>query len=151
MHVVTGMTQPAGTHLPHGELTGRILACFLEVMAILGHGFSESVYMEALVVALRDAGMEVARKVGLEVQFRGRPVGLFFPDLIVNKTILVEIKATATLEDFAIAQTLNYLKVAGGGVGLLLNFGRKAQSKRLVVGDPLNSLPIFRDRIRENQ
>ena len=53
-------------------------------------------------------------------------------------------KATASIENFAIAETLNYLKVAGGGVGLLLNFGHKAESQRLVMGDLYNSLPLVR-------
>ena len=80
----------------------------------------------------------------LQVHFRGHMIGSFFADLIVDRTVLIEVKATATMENYAIAQTLNYLKVAGGGVGLLLNFGRKPESKRLVMGDPFNSLPALR-------
>ena len=80
----------------------------------------------------------------IEVCFRGRSIGVLYPDLIVNQTILVEVKATASIENFAIAQTLNYLKVAGGGVGLLLNFGHKAESQLLVMGDPFNGLPVLR-------
>ena len=55
--------------------------------------------------------------------------------------MLVEIKAATALENYAVSQILNYLKVAGGGVGLLLNFGRKPEFKRYVVGDPGVSLP----------
>ncbi len=131
-------------HLAHGELTGQILGCFYDVASTLGHGFSEAVLCRALAIALEEAGMDVGRKVAIEVCFRGRSIGVFYPDLIVNQTILVEVKATASIENFAIAQTLNYLKVAGGGVGLLLNFGHKAESQRLVMGDPFNSLPVLR-------
>ena len=89
--------------------------------------------------------MRVARSVPLQVHFRGHMIGSFFADLIVDRTVLIEVKATATLENYAIAQTLNYLKVAGGsGVGILLNFGRKPEFKRLVIGDPFNSLPALR-------
>ena len=88
--------------------------------------------------------MRVARSVPLQVHFRGHMIGSFFADLIVDRTVLIEVKATARLENYAIAQTLNYLKVAGGGVGLLLNFGRKPESKRLVMGDPFDSLPALR-------
>jgi len=130
--------------LAHSELTGRILDCFYETYADLGHGFSEAVLGRALTITLEDAGMQVARSVPLQVHFRGHAIGLFFADIIVDRTVLVEVKATATIENYAIAQTLNYLKVAGGGVGLLLNFGRKPESKRLVMGDPFNSLPALR-------
>ena len=58
----------------------------------------------------------------------------------------MEVKAAATIENYAQAQILNYLKAAGGGVGLLLNFGRQAIFKRFVMGDPTNSLPALRAR-----
>ena len=132
------------TKLAHGELTGRIIDCFYDTYADLGHGFSEAVLGRALTIALEEAGMQVARSVPLRVHFRDHEIGLFFADIIVDRTVLVEVKATAAIENYAIAQTLNYLKVAGGGVGLLLNFGRKPESKRLVMGDPFNSLPALR-------
>jgi GxxExxY protein len=98
----------------------------------------------AMVIVLELAGMQVMRQAPLEVWFRGQSIGAFYADLIVDRTKLIEIKASATLENYAIAQTLNYLKVAGGGVGLLLNFGRKPEFKRLVMGDPSNSLPMLK-------
>ena len=64
--------------------------------------------------------------------------------MVVNNTILVEIKAGQRLEAYAQAQLLNYLKAAGGGVGLLLNFGRHPEHKRMVMGNPFNSLPLLR-------
>ena len=135
------MTETITPQLAHGELTGRILGCFYATYADLGHGFSEAVLRRALTITLEEAGMRVARSVPLRVHFRGHMIGSFFADLIVDGTVL---KATATMENYAIAQTLNYLKVAGGGVGLLLNFGRKPEFKRLVIGDPFNSLPALR-------
>ena len=139
------MSETTSTHLAHSELTGRILGCFYDTYAVLGHGFSEAVLGRALTIALEEAGMRVARSVPLQVHFRGHAIGLFFADIIVDRTVLIEVKATATIENYAIAQMLNYLKVAGGGVGLLLNFGRKPESKRLVMGDPFNSLPALRE------
>ena len=130
--------------LAHGQLTGRIIDGFYDTYAELGHGFSEAVLGRALTITLEEAGMEVARNVPLRVSFRHHEIGLFFADIIVDRTVLVEVKATGAIENYAIAQTLNYLKVAGGGVGLLLNFGRKPESKRLVMGDPFNSLPALR-------
>ena len=127
--------------LPHSRLTDRILRCFYDVNRELGHGFSEAVLCRALAIALDEAGMDVVAEARLEVSFRGRTVGKFDADLIVDRTILVEVKASAAIESYAVGQTINYLKVAGGGVGLLLNFGRKPEFKRLVVGDPLDRLP----------
>jgi len=130
--------------LAHSELTGRILDCFFDTYRELGHGFSESVLRRAMVVVLEQAGMQVTRQAPLEVWFRGHSIGAFYADLVVDGTVLIEIKASASIESYAVAQTLNYLKVAGGGVGLLLTFGHKPEFRRLVMGDPSNSLPLLK-------
>jgi GxxExxY protein len=127
--------------LPHAALTERILGCFFEVFGELGHGFSEAVLRNAMAVALMQAGMRVRRESRIEVHFRDQLVGVFYADLIVQDTVLVEIKATTTIEPYAQAQVLNYLKACGGGVGLLLNFGRRPEFKRFVMGDPTANLP----------
>jgi GxxExxY protein len=62
-------------------------------------------------------------------------IGTFWADLVVDGAVLVEVKALPELDDRAVAQLLNYLRVAGGGVGLLLNFGRRPQFSRKVMGD----------------
>ena len=125
----------------HGELTGSIIGAFHETHAELGSGFSERVYCNALVIVLVEKGLRVAVEVPIGVQFRGRMIGRFFADIVVNDTVLVEVKASSSLEGYAQAQVLNYLAAAGGGVGLLLNFGRHPQHKRLVMGDAARSLP----------
>ena len=135
------MEIPDDVVLPHGNTTGRIIGAFFEVYNELGYGFSEIVYRRALAIVLGVAGLEVADEVALHVHFRGALIGSFRADLIVNRVVLVEVKAAPTLESYAEAQVLNYLKAAGGGVGLLLNFGRQAVFKRLVMGDAAKSLP----------
>ena len=75
------------------------------------------------------------RMVRLQVQFRSVIIGTFWVDLVVEDAVLVEIKALPEIDSRAIGQLLNYLKAAGGGVGLLLNFGRRPEFKRLVVGE----------------
>jgi|SRR5688572_10392171 len=130
--------------LPHGELTGRIIAGFHETFDELGSGFSERVCTRALAIVLADQGLAVSLEVPLVVEFRGRTIGTFQADMVVESTVLVEVKASAMLDGYAQAQLLNYLKAAGGGVGLLLNFGRHPQHKRMVMGDPVNSLPLLR-------
>jgi GxxExxY protein len=137
------MVEAGGSALAHSSTTGPILAAFFEVRNELGHGFSEVVYRRALVIVLRAAAMEVAEEVSLPVHFRGSVIGTFRADLVVNGVVLVEVKAAAAIDSYAESQTLNYLKAAGGGVGLLLNFGRQPTFKRLVLGDTANSLPFL--------
>jgi GxxExxY protein len=129
------------TGLVHGELTGKIIEAFLETYHELGSGFSEKVCCNALAIVLRDKGLRVSTEMQMDVWFRGTRIGQFFADIVVNETVLVEVKAGSSLEGYAQAQLLNYLKAAGGGVGLLLNFGRRPEYKRMVMGDPVNSLP----------
>lgn len=130
---------------PLSTLTYQIIACFFEVFRELGHGFSEIIYQRALAIVLVERGFDVAVEQRIPVQFHGEIIGTFEADLIVNDCVIVEIKAAETIENYAIAQCLNYLKAAGGGVGLILNFGRKPQHRRLVFGkNPSDSLPLLR-------
>ena len=132
-------------HLPHGDITRVIIECFFAVFKELGAGFSERVYQRAMRIALVERGFRVGYNVEMCVFFHGHNIGTFFADLVVNETILIEIKARPQIEPSDYGQVINYLKVAGGGVGLLLNFGPKsADFKRVVQGDPLDSLPSLR-------
>ena len=133
-----------GKQLPHGELTHKIIECFYAVYRELGAGFSERVYQRSLRIALIEQGLRVGYNVQMEVHFHGKKVGIFFADLVVNETVLLEIKARRQLKGADTGQVINYLKVAGGGVGLLLNFGPDGPTfRRIVVGDPMQSLPTL--------
>jgi GxxExxY protein len=118
--------------LKHSELTERVLGVFYDVYNELGHGFLESVYEEAMAIALTQAGLAVQRQLSLKVTFRGAVVGDFRPDLLVAKTVLLELKAGRVLDPLHEAQLLNYLRATEIEIGLLLNFGPKPQFKRLV-------------------
>ena len=109
----------------------------------LGHGFLESVYEESMVIALRKAGLEVNRQVPVPVWFRSHKVGDFKVDLLVQNKILLELKAARTIEPAHEAQLSHYLRATSIEVGLLFNFGSKAQFRRLVFDNP-------RKKIREN-
>jgi GxxExxY protein len=116
----------------HEELTGRIIGVCLDVFHELGAGFSESVYHKALAIALRQAGISVESEVSVQVLFRGEVVGNFFADLLVEGTVIVELKAVAQLLPEHQSQVINYLKGTGRDVGLLVNFGgRRLDFKRL--------------------
>ena len=139
------MAEQTNAVFPHADLTQRIIGAFFEVHRELGHGFSEIVYRRAISIVLRSAGVEALEETLISVLFRGAVIGTFYADIVVGGVVLVEVKAAATIENYAQAQILNYLKAAGGGVGLLLNFRREATFKRFVVGDPTNSLPALRE------
>ena len=107
----------------HEELTEKILKACFEVSNELGCGFLESVYQKALLIALMEAGLKAQSQSPLTVMFHGQVVGDFFPDIIVEDTVLLELKAVKTLLPEHLAQVMNYLKGTGIEVGFLINFG----------------------------
>ena len=112
-----------GKQLQHGKLTRSIIGCAFEVINELGSGFLESVYEQAMLVALTDAGLSVESQQPIKVRFRGQPVGDFYADLFVEQKIIVELKAVQALTPAHQAQIINYLNATGIEVGLLINFG----------------------------
>jgi GxxExxY protein len=122
----------AAPGLRHSELTEKIIGVFYDVYNELGHGFLESTYAEAMVVALESAEVKVAREVPVPVWFRGKKVGQYFADLMVESSVLLELKAARTLESAHEAQLLHYLRATEIEVGLLLNFGVRPQFRRLL-------------------
>lgn len=105
------------------ELTEKILRACFEVSNELGCGFLESVYQKALLIVLKDAGLKVQSQTPLKVIFRNQIVGEFFPDIIVEDAVLLELKAVKALAPEHMAQVMNYLKATGIEVGFLVNFG----------------------------
>ena len=114
----------ASRGMVHEELTVQILEASFEVMKELGAGFLEGVYQNALLVALSQKGIKVEARVPLLVRFRGEVVGEYFADLLVERKVIVELKAVKALAPEHQAQLINYLKATGIEVGLLINFGR---------------------------
>ena len=104
-------------------LTGKILEACFEVSRELGAGFLESVYEKALLVALKQKGLNAVCQVPLKVKFRGVIVGEFYADVLVEEKVLVELKAVSRVLSEHKAQVINYLKATGIEIGLLVNFG----------------------------
>ena len=124
------MVEP-GRNRAHDELTRSIIGCAFEVINELGSGFLESVYENAMVLALSDAGLFAQSQKPIAVNFRGRQVGDFFANLVVAEKVLVELKAVKTIVPEHQAQIINYLNATGIEVGLLINFGNpKLEFKR---------------------
>jgi GxxExxY protein len=115
----------------HGEeLTGKIIGCAYQVHNKLGAGFLEKVYENALTIELRKQGLNVEQQAKIQVWYDGQIVGDYFADLLVEKNIIVELKAAQTLIKEHEVQVVNYLTATGMDVGLLINFGSSVQVKR---------------------
>jgi GxxExxY protein len=117
-------------------LTERIIGAAFAVANALGHGFLEVVYRNALFEELSLGGISVKKEQAFPVHYRGRQVGLYVADLVVEDRAIVELKAIDGLAQSHAAQVLNYLKASGLPVGLLMNFGRpKIEIRRIVLAD----------------
>ena len=121
-----------GQQLLHQELTGIILKGFFQAHYELGFGFSERTHLNAMEIVLLDLGLKVERRVPIDVRFRGRAIGRFKADLIVESTVMLELKAMRRPHPAFEAQLLNYLRATQIEVGLLLYFNPKPLKKRLI-------------------
>ena len=113
-------------------ITERIIGCAFTVLNTLGCGFLEKVYENALVFELRQIGLSVAQQRPFDVVYKEQVVGQYVADVLVEDSVLVELKAVQALNDVHMAQCLNYLKASGLKVCLLLNFAKpKLEIKRI--------------------
>ena len=115
------------------QITERIIGCAYTVANTLGNGFLEKVYENALAHELRKSGLLAEAQSPIQVTYDGVVVGDYYADLLVQRNVLVELKAVKALNDNHVAQCLNYLKATGLKVCLLINFGTpRVEVKRLV-------------------
>jgi GxxExxY protein len=119
--------------LEHEALTERIIGAAIEVHRRLGPGFLESVYEKALIIELRKRGLAVQDQVEIVVTYDGVEVGRHRLDLLVEDTIIAELKAIKNLEDVHFAVVRAYLKAAGKHHGLLLNFAKVTLEIKRVI------------------
>ncbi len=119
--------------MKHKELTYKIIGVFYDVYNELGHGFLESVYQRSLGSALETEGLKVSNHIKIPVWFRGNCVGQFEGDMLVENSVLLELKVARLLDRSHQAQLLNYLRATDIEVGILLNFGLKPEFKRLLL------------------
>ena len=116
----------------HEDITEKILAAFFNVYNTLGYGFLEKVYENSLVIKLKQLGFSVKKQKNIKVYFEEHIVGDYFADLIINSKVIIKIKAVDKLCDEHKFQLINYLKATNMEVGLLLNFGKKPEFKRVI-------------------
>ncbi|QEG32810.1 GxxExxY protein [Bythopirellula goksoeyrii] len=118
--------------LIRGDLTDRIIHGFYHVYNSLGYGFLEKVYENSLGITLSKSGCTVKQQWPIAVMFEEEIVGEYFADLLVNESVIIEVKAAESIAKEHEAQLVNYLKATGYQVGLILNFGPKAEFRRKV-------------------
>ncbi len=116
--------------LLHEDVTDKIISAFYQVNNTLGHGFLEKVYERAMIHELHKQGCRVETQKSIKVYYDGNEVGDYFADMVVNNCVIVELKAAESLCHEHEVQLVNYLRATKIEVGLLLNFGKKAEFKR---------------------
>ncbi|MDT3695017.1 MAG: GxxExxY protein [Ignavibacterium sp.] len=124
----------------HENITKKIIEAYYKVYNSLGYGFLEKVYENALKIELRRANLKVDQQKNVKVFYNEFEVGDYFADLIVEDLVIVELKAAESLCEEHEAQLINYLKATNLEVGLLLNFGKKAEFKRKVFSNDRKSV-----------
>ncbi|WP_395066268.1 GxxExxY protein [Flavobacterium sp.] len=129
--------------LLHKDLTDIILKTFYEVYNELGYGFLENVYQNALLIELRNKGLNVVPQKRIKVYYKGYEVGDYFADIIVEDKIILELKAVEYIVEQFENQIVNYLRGTDCEVGLLLNFGKKPEFRRKIFEN--------KRKIRKNQ
>ena len=122
------------------EKTAVILKCFYKVYNKLGFGFLEKVYENALYYELINSGLSCKKQVPITVYYDGLPVGYYYADIVVEESVIIELKAAESLVEEHDHQLINYLKATKIEVGLLLNFGKDPQFRRKVFSNERKKL-----------
>lgn len=118
--------------LVYEELSNQILKAYFNVLRHLGAGLSEKLYENALCVEFEEMGIPYERQKRFSIIYKGRNIGDYIPDIVVDEKIILEPKAVPQLVRANEAQLLNYLGITGYPVGYLLNFGEGRDFKRLL-------------------
>jgi GxxExxY protein len=126
--------------LLHKETTDKIIQTYYEVYNELGHGFLEKVYQNAMYLKLKNKNLFVEAQKQIKVYYKGVIVGEYYADIVVNQAIILELKASEILVYENELQLINYLRATDIEIGLLLNFGKKAEFKRLIFTNDRKNL-----------
>jgi GxxExxY protein len=117
----------------HSELSEKIIGAAMRVLNELKPGLDEKIYENALVLELGELGLSVEQQRRFDVHYKGQPVGLLVPDLIVEGRVVVDSKVVTSFNESHVAQMIGYLAITGMDLGLLINFkNAKLEWKRVV-------------------
>ena len=121
------------------ELCDQIRQIAFAIHVFHGHGHLEKVYENALLYELKKDGLAAVQQESIKVFYEGFPVGDYYADLLVAGLVIVELKSAESLRQEHIAQLTNYCKATGVEVGLLLNFGKNPEVKRVLFTKQLTA------------
>ena len=124
----------------HSDITALVIKAFYNVYNKLGYGFLEKVYENSLLIELRKSGLSCKAQQQIKVFYDDEEVGFYIADIVINDCVIIEVKAAEVLSEEHEAQLINYLKATEIEVGLLLNFGKKAELKRKVFSSEFKKL-----------
>ena len=124
------------------ELTQKIIGCAFKVHKVLGSGYLEKVYENALCLELAKQQLTAQQQVLLTVYYEGHSVGEYIADIVVENCVIIEIKAVRTLNQQHEAQVVNYLTTTGLEIGLLINFGSSSVEIKRKYRDYKPTRPI---------
>lgn len=106
----------------------------MEVLNALGHGLNEKPYEDALVVELALRGLSCDQQRRFTIAYKGVPVGTYVPDLLINGCVVVDTKVIDRITDHERGQMINYLRITGCEIGLIINFSRsRLEWERIVL------------------
>ncbi len=111
--------------LLHSDITEIIIKAFYNVYNVLGYGFLEKVYENAMLIELKELGLNCFNQQGIVVFYKGNEIGHYIADINVENKVVVELKAVESIAPIHEVVLVNYLKATGVEVGLLMNFGPK--------------------------
>lgn len=118
--------------MKYSDITEQIIGAAYKVHNVLGFGFLEKVYQNALIIELRKMGLSILSEESITVYYENEIVGEYVADIVVEGKVILELKAVKELTEIHEVQLVNYLKATGIEVGLLINFGHSVQIKRKV-------------------
>ena len=121
------------TPIVYKELSYTIIEACMEVHKILGPGFTEKIYEEAVIREIAQRSISFERQKLIEVSFKGDKIGEFRLDIVVDNKIILELKAVAELNSTFEAQLFSYLKATNLKLGILINFGKKKLEQKRIV------------------
>lgn len=124
--------RPHPSRLVHEQTTGRILAAFFAVHRELGFGFIDAVYLRALILELISRGVQAEQEIPLGVFYKGRKIGSFSADLLVDGKVVVAVRAGSEVVEGDRLQLLNAMRCTQAEVGMLLHFGPKPEFRRFL-------------------